>query len=235
MLISIILPCYNEKENIIALSEEINSRLSNYKHEIIIVDDNSPDGTFSLIKRAQLPYVKPFQRSTHPSLAKSIRHGIEKSSGSIIVIMDSDFNHKPEYLPILIENTKYFDCVSVSRFVYGGAMGNRFRHVSSWIFNIFTRIVTRTFVTDSLFGYIALNRSSLENIDFDKVFWGYGDYCIRLMYYLQKNESSILQIPGVLGTRLGGEGNNHLFKTLLQYTREVLKLVYINLNHKAKK
>src|SRR5690606_8627688 len=108
-----------------------------------------------------LPYVKPLLRTSNPSLALSIRHGIEHSTGNIIVVMDSDFNHRPEYLPILIENMKYYDCVSASRFVYGGDMGNRFRHISSWLFNIFTRIVTRTFITDSLFGYFSIRRDVL--------------------------------------------------------------------------
>jgi NDP-4-keto-2,6-dideoxyhexose 3-C-methyltransferase len=224
--ISVILPCYNEKENILALIAAIHAQLQDKSHEIVVVDDNSPDGTYALVKNAGLPYVKALKRETSPSLALSIRHGIEHSNGAFVVVMDSDFNHRPEYLPILVENLKYYDCVSVSRFVYGGDMGNRFRHICSWLFNIGTRILTRTFVTDSLFGYFAIHRHVLNQIDFDKVFWGYGDYCIRLMVYLQKRNSSILQIPGVLGQRLGGQGNSRLIRTLLQYSMEVIKLVF---------
>jgi dolichol-phosphate mannosyltransferase len=224
--ISVILPCYNEKENILVLVEAIHKQLSHTSHEIIVVDDNSPDGTYDLVKDAQLSYVVALVRKSDPSFAKSIRHGIENARGNIIVVMDSDFNHKPEYLPILIENLKYYDCVSVSRFVYGGSMGNRFRHICSWLFNLFTRVLTRTFVTDSLFGYYAIRRDILYKIDFNKIFWGFGDYCIRLMYYLQKNRISILQVPGVLGQRLGGQGNTRMVKTLLQYTIEVIKLVF---------
>jgi dolichol-phosphate mannosyltransferase len=232
--VSVILPCYNEKENILVLCKAINTELNEYTHELLVVDDNSPDGTFDMVSNSSLSYIKAFQRKKNPSLAESIRHGIEKSNGSIIVVMDSDFNHRPEYLPVLIENIKYYDCVSVSRFVYGGSMGSKFRHISSWIFNIFTRVLTRTFITDSLFGYFAIKREELVKIDFDKVFWGYGDYCIRLMYYLQKNNTSVLQIPGVLGERLGGKGNTRLIKTLLIYTNEVLKLAFLTDNKQKK-
>ncbi len=224
--VSVVLPCYNEKENILELIKAIHVYLKEYYYEIIVVDDNSPDGTFDLVRKSGLPYVKSFQRKQDPSLAKSIRYGIENSTGAIIIVMDSDFNHKPEYLSIMVDNIKYYDCVSASRLVYGGDMRNRFRHICSWLFNIFSRILTRTFVTDSLFGYFAIKRSVLDQIDFEKVFWGYGDYCIRLMYYLQKNKVSILQIPVVLGDRLGGQGNTQMFGTLLQYIKEVFKLVY---------
>ena len=230
--VSVILPCFNESASILRLLESIRETLKEYSYEIIVVDDDSPDGTFDLVRNSQIAGVRSFKREHDPSLAKSIRFGIEQSNGSIIVVMDSDFNHRTDALPILVENTRYFDCVSASRFVYGGDMGNRFRHISSWIFNIFTRIVTRTFVTDSLFGYFAINRNVLERVDFDKVFWGYGDYCIRLMYYLQKDGASILQIPGVLGQRIGGQGNTRMVKTLLQYTVEVGKLVVISFRDK---
>lgn len=226
--VSIILPCFNERDGILVLVKAIHEQVEKYNHEIILVDDDSPDGTFDLVVDAGLPYVRAYKRTGDPSLGKSIRHGIEQSTGSIVIVMDSDFNHLPDVLPIMIENTKFYDCVSASRFVYGGDMRNRFRHISSWLFNIFTRIVTRTFVTDSLFGYFAINRDVLAKIDFDKVFWGYGDYCIRLMYYLQKNRASILQIPGVLGERIGGQGNQRMLKTLMQYTSEVVKLVFSN-------
>ena len=227
--VSIILPCFNERDSILELAKAIHEQVEAYNHEIIVVDDDSPDGTFDLVAEAGLSYLKAFKRTSDPSLAKSIRFGIEQSTGSIVVVMDSDFNHLPNVLPIMIENTKYYDCVSASRFVYGGDMRNQIRHISSWLFNIFTRIVTRTFVTDSLFGYFAINREVLTKVDFDKVFWGYGDYCIRLMYYLQKNRATILQIPGVLGERLGGHGNQRMLKTLMQYISEVIKLVLTNI------
>jgi dolichol-phosphate mannosyltransferase len=223
--VSVIVPCYNESESILSLIDSIHQQLLHTNHEIIVVDDNSPDGTYSLVKNTQHTYLRAFLRTDDRSLGKSIRFGIENALGAAIVVMDSDGNHKPESLPILLENLKYYDCVSASRFVYGGSMGNRFRHISSWLFNVFTRIVTRTYVTDSLFGYYSIRRDVLKELDFDKIYWGFGDYCIRFMYYMQKNNATILQIPGVLGQRIGGQGNTRMIKTLLQYAMEVIKLI----------
>ena len=65
----------------------------------------------------------------------------------------------------------------------------------------------------------------MEKIDYDHVFWGYGDYCIRLMYYLQENRENILQFPAVNGHRMAGEGNSRFLKVFYQYMRETIRLV----------
>lgn len=226
--VSVILPCFNEASNILPLIESIHENLSQWIHEIIIVDDNSPDATYDVVKNNITDYIKIYKRIKDPSLAKSIRYGLEKARGDYIVIMDSDFNHQPNEIPLMLANLKYFDCVTGSRFVYGGKMTSRFRHLASWIFNIFIRILTRKSITDNLYGFIAIKRDVLNKIEFDRVFWGYGDYCIRLMYYLQCNRASILQVPSVLGKRRGGQGNSALVKTFTQYLKATVRLAINN-------
>jgi len=223
-MISVILPCYNEKENISALVLEINKILESDSHEIIIVDDNSPDGTYAYARALNLPFLKVLLNKGNASLGSSILVGIKQASGEHLIIMDSDFNHRPEDIPIFLANLKYFDCVSASRFVYGGRMGSKLRYLCSWIFNIFSRIITRTMVTDSLFGFIAVRKEILSQLPLESIFYGYGDYCIRLMYYLQKNSYSILQIPGILGSRRAGKGNTKLIRTFVKYLKAVLIL-----------
>lgn len=226
--VSVILPCYNERGNIIALIEAIHQELLFCEHEIIVVDDNSPDGTFDLVKNKNYDFVKVILRTVDNGFAKSIRKGIEDASGNLFVIMDSDFNHQPRYLHQLVVNLEFYDSVYGSRFVYGGGMNSFWRNAFSWIFNLFVRIVTFKYVTDSLYGYVAIRREVIEKLDYDKIFWGKGDYCIRMTYYLQKQKSSILQIPALNGERLAGRGNKNFFKTLLLYTKETLKLVFLN-------
>lgn len=223
---SIILPCYNEKENLKALIPQIHQYVPKDSTEIVIVDDSSADGTVQYFEAIISKNVKIVDRSgKQRSLGASIKDGIQNSEGEIIIIMDSDFNHRPSDLPILIENMKFFDCVVASRFVYGGTMGSRFRHISSWGFNIVTRILTNTRITDSLFGYISIKRKLINTIKLEDVFYGYGDYCIRLLYYLQKQRVTILQIPGVLGDRLYGTQNKKLFSTLVKYLIAVFQLI----------
>lgn len=223
--ISVILPTYNEKGNIVSLIDAVHKELANYNHEIVVVDDNSPDGTYETVKEQNLPYVRALLRTDDASLAKSICCGLENGDGEIFVIMDSDYNHKPQYLPFMVDSMKYYDCAVASRFLYGGMMDSRVRHYLSWLFNIFVRILTKGMITDSLYGYIAIKRKVVEKLDYNKIFWGYGDYCIRLLYYLQKQGVNIIQFPAVNGKRMKGTGNRAFVKLFYQYFTEVLKLV----------
>ena len=229
--ISVILPCYNEKENILKLVPVIHEVLSKYNHEILVVDDNSPDGTYQELKKMNYAYVVPILRETDRGFAKSIRCGIEKASGEILVVMDSDFNHQPRYLPVLIDNIKYFDCVIASRFVYFPVEKHYslFRIITSWMYNLFIRIILRSGVTENLFGFFSIRKEVVYKLDFDKIFFGFGDYFIRLLFYLQKDNRSILQIPAIFGQRNAGTGNKNLMRRIFRYTKETFILRFKNL------
>jgi len=224
--ISVILPTFNEQDNIVFLVKAVHKKLEAYEHEILIIDDNSPDGTYQAVINENFPYVRAVLREKDPGLANSIRCGLEKAGGNIIVFMDSDFNHQPKYLPFMIQALSHYDCVSASRFLYGGMMDSRLRHILSWLFNVFVRMMTGGLITDSLYGYMAIRKEMLDKLNYDDIFWGYGDYCIRLMLYLQRLNATILQIPAVNGKRRGGVGNSRFFKVFRQYFTEVVKLTY---------
>lgn len=225
-MISVVLPAYNERENVPRLIAAIHDVLASRDHEILLVDDDSPDGTAQIVKGMKLPYVHIVTRTGPRGFAASIFDGIIAARGEILIVMDSDFNHQPQYLPFMIDGLKYYDCVSASRFLYGGEMEGWLRFKASWVFNIFTRLLTGGQVTDSLYGFFAIRRDILARCPQDRIFWGYGDYCIRLMFFLQKMKASILQFPAVNGRRLGGQANSRLLRVLIQYTREVLRLVW---------
>lgn len=222
--VSVILPTYNEKGNIIPLVEEIACQLTGIDHEIIVVDDNSPDGTYQAVAGAGLPDVKAVLRTTDRGLARSIRCGIEKARGEVLIVMDSDFNHQPKYIPGLLNGLSRCDCVSASRYVDGGKMDSRFRHFASGVFNGFVNLATGGKVKDNLYGLFAIKKSVLSGLDFDKIFIGYGDYYIRLLYVLQRRGVIIHEIPAVNGKRREGAGNRDLLKAFFQYTHTVLQL-----------
>src|SRR5687767_13316932 len=96
--VSIVLPTYNEKETITVLVKAIHDAIPGYEHEIIVVDDNSPDGTYQAVVDMQQPYARGILRTKDRGFANSIRCGLENASGDILIIMDSDFNHQPKYL-----------------------------------------------------------------------------------------------------------------------------------------
>ncbi len=223
--VSVVLPSYNEKLNLLELIPEIQKNLSDYKFEIIVVDDNSSDGCVVALKELNIPNLKVIQRFTDRGFAKSIRTGIDQSMGQKVLIMDSDFNHRPEYLPFMIESLKFYPCVMGSRFLYGGGMETKTRLMLSWFFNLFVRITTKHWVTDNLYGLIAIRREALLSLNFDKIFWGYGDYAIRLLYYLQKMKTPILQFPSLNGTRRHGEGQKRFFQVFAKYTLAVVNLL----------
>lgn len=229
MKVSIILPTYNELDSINHLIREILQVLEpeNYEFEIIIVDDMSPDGTYREIVRefSGNSRVIPLLRENEKGLATAIWHGISNSKGEIIVIMDTDFNHPPSLIPLLVKITDYFDIAVGSRYVIGGGMEtSRFRFLGSKLFNKFIHYLLSVKTTDNLSGFFAFNKKILDGIDANSIFYGYGDYFIRFLYVMQKQKRFILEIPVVYKDRKGGLSKTNLKNELFHYTRTVLKI-----------
>lgn len=228
MDVSIILPTYNEKGNIIKLIDAILEHLApmNIEKEIIVVDDNSPDGTGQLVREhfGENADVKLFVRTEEKGLATAIRYGLEKSSGDIIAVMDTDFNHDPKMLPRMIKFLEYYDIVVGSRFTSGGAMYDRFRYLSSYFFNFLIRITLLTRLQDNLSGFFAIRRGFLFALDFNRIFLGYGDYFFRLLFYAEKSAATILDVPVVYLKRQSGKRKRSSFSVLLQYTIALIKV-----------
>ncbi|HEY3323058.1 MAG TPA: glycosyltransferase [Planctomycetota bacterium] len=226
--VTVILPTYNERGNIVALIEAIRSALEGHDLEVLVVDDNSPDGTAELVRETfkDRQSVKLVVRTEDKGFAKSIRRGLEDATGDVLVVMDTDFNHQPKYLPFMVESMKHYDMVMGSRFLYGGLMEPRSRHLLSWVFNVYVRVVTGGQITDNLYGFFAVHRRVMGGVNYDRVFFGYGDYFIRLLYYLQHQKIHILQFPAVNGRRLAGQGNSRFLKVFLKYSWATLGLSF---------
>src|SRR3989344_7640290 len=126
-MISVILPTYNEKGNIVKL---INSILSNVKNcEIMVVDDNSPDLTWKDVQKIKKKNVKLIRRIKEKGLASAISRGIEESKGNVIVWMDCDLSHPPSLIPELVKKLNKYDIAVASRYVNGGADKRKFIRV----------------------------------------------------------------------------------------------------------
>ena len=218
--LSIILPTYNEKKNILILVNKIIKLLKNYpKKEIIIVDDSSPDNTYSIVKKKfkKNKFVKIFLRRKEFSLGRSIGYGINKSKGRLIIVMDTDLTHNPNLIKKLIHFSKNYDLISGSRYVKGGAMYSFFHYICSLIFNIFLTFFLDTKMKDNLGGYYCVKRKVLKKIIFKKIFYGYGEYYFRLLFYLRKNGARMLEIPSYYQERYDGESKSNFFKLLFKY------------------
>lgn len=227
MKASIILPTYNEKDNIIELIAAIFKALGRTTDfEVVVVDDNSPDGTAAAVRAVFYhdPRVVLHVRTQERGLASAIRYGAEHSSGEILVFMDTDFNHDPVILPQMIAFLEHYDIIIGSRFVMAGGMEDKFRQFSSLIYNYAIRLLFGTPVHDNLSGFFSIYRDKLFSMDLDQIYYGYGDYFIRLLMVANKRGYNMLEIPVFYRLRLHGHSKTQFLSIFTQYTRALLGL-----------
>ena len=227
MKASIILPTYKERDNIVELIEAIFKALACVLNfEVVVVDDNSPDGTAEVVKQRfdGDPRVKLMVRTEERGLATAIRYGIEHSEGEILVFMDTDFNHDPVLLPQMIKFLEYYDIIIGSRFVMAGGMEDRFRQFSSLIYNYGIRLLFHTPVHDNLSGFFSIYRDKLLSMDLDQIYYGYGDYFIRLLMVAHNRGYHMLEVPVFYRLRMHGHSKTQFFSTPMKYTLALLAL-----------
>ena len=227
--ISIVLPTYNEAGHIVELIREILSVAEEreLESEIILVDDNSPDGTAKVVQEffKNDPRIKICVREKERGLASAIKFGIEKATKENLVFMDSDFNHDPRVIPMLLHQLENFNIAVGSRFVAGGGMkGSQFRYWGSYFFNTFVKIVLQIKTNDNLSGFFATPKKVIENFNSEEIFKGYGDYFIRLLYEAGRRNLSIIEIPVVYQERHSGKSKTNFLLHLWRYIKTVVKL-----------
>lgn len=227
MKTSIILPTYNERDNIIDLILAILDCIGpdGLDYEIVVVDDSSPDGTAMAVHEsfADNPRIRALVR-TERGLATAISHGIHNSSGEIIVVMDTDFNHDPKMISQMVKFLEYYDIIIGSRFVMAGGMEDKTRYHLSFLYNLFIRLLFRTQVQDNLSGFFSIHREKLMEMDVDRIFYGYGDYFIRLLITAWRKNLKMLEVPVFYRLRLHGHSKTQAVKVFSQYTRSVIRL-----------
>jgi dolichol-phosphate mannosyltransferase len=227
MKVSIVLPTFNESGNIINLIHAIKLHVpERWKREIIVADDNSPDGTAKLVEDTFPgdPEVKVIVRTSDRGLARSIRTGVEAATGDQIVVMDTDFTHDPGEIPKLLHVAEVFDIVSGSRFCAGGSMQDTQHYLASLFYNWFMRIVLRTQVQDNLGGYFTIKTEKLRCLPAGEIFFGYGDYFFRLLHFAQQQGMTVVEIPACYRARRAGRSKSNFIKMLWGYTGAMLRL-----------
>lgn len=226
--ISVVLPTFNEKNNILALIKQISNVLGKIKYsfEIIVVDDNSPDGTGYLCKKIKSKKVKVFIRKNEKGFASAIMYGLKKSKGKFIIVMDTDFSHDPKLIPTMLKLMPKYDIVIGSRYVVRGGGENKLRYFLSKLYNIFLHYMVNIDIKDSLFGYFCIRKSFLikNNLINSEIFYGFGDYFIRLAYYIKKYNGKFLEIPAFYKDRTYGKSKSNLTNMLITYTKTAIDL-----------
>src|SRR3989344_1079297 len=234
MKISIILPTYNEVENIADLIRAIDSVVKDEK-EMIVVDDNSPDGTSaavrSLIETGEIKNIRLITRTKDRGLTNSLKEGIRNARGDIVVWMDCDFSMPPEIIPKLIARIdEGYDAAIGSRFVKGGSFkketsGTRDSWVAvvlSRLMNLFIRVTLCMSLKDYTSGFIAIKHGILKRFELRG---DYGEYFIDLMFRVQLSKYRIIEIPYTCLPRRKGESKTG--SNMRDYLRRGIKYVIV--------
>lgn len=207
--ISIILPTYNEVGNIETLIDRTLAALDDYPGgvEVVVVDDNSPDGTWRLVaeKAAQDERVRLVHRTTEKGLTSAISRGIREARGQWVGWMDCDLSMPPEKWPELADALAQGAGMAVgSRYVPGGA-----DVAHSWTGRTFSRIINGWAglvldwtIKDYTSGFILGRKEIFERIDLRG---DYGEYCIDLLYRVKKAGYTIRELPYHCVPREAGE------------------------------
>lgn len=224
--VSIVVPTYNEKENIPELLKKIESVVGlNHVYEVIVVDDSSPDGTYDKTREMSEKYlVKAIKRENGKGLATAVLRGVEESSSDTIVVMDAQ--HPPEKIPELVsEIDKGKDIAIGSRFVEGGSVGDfgLFRNIISRGADLLARTVFEDVrnVKDIQSGFFAFKKNILNNSkDFNPV-----GYKILLELLVMGNHGEVSEVGYEFGERKSGESKLGIV-SILDYLQHLWSLAW---------
>ena len=207
----VIIPTYNEKENIERIIRKVFSLDGGY--EILIIDDGSPDGTAAIVKSLQKEFpdrLNLIERAGKLGLGTAYITGFKWALGhgyDYIFEMDADFSHDPDDLPRLLEACKEGEGVAIgSRYSEGISVVNWpiGRIIMSYYASVYVRTVLRMKVFDCTAGYKCYSRRVLEAIDLDKVeMKGYG-FQIEMKYTAWKLGFPIREVPVIFVNRKAG-------------------------------
>ena len=228
--ISIIIPTYNESQNIINILKSIGSNLpKNLYTEAIVVDDNSPDGTGKLvedylknIKKIADYTIEIIHRKAKEGLGSAILKGIQQAKGDTIVVMDCDFSHPPHIIPKLIESIKkyHYDIVVASRYIKGGK-------IQGWSLKRKTMSKFATLIAkkglgidtkDPMSGFFAFKRNIIKGLNIDAI-----GYKFLLEILVKTRDVTIKEIPYTFQNREFGSSKLSI-RTIFDYYRSVWKL-----------
>jgi dolichol-phosphate mannosyltransferase len=203
--ISVIIPTYNEKDNVLPLIETLHSVLSGYNYEVVFVDDNSRDGTIALVESLSKKYpVKIIVRKDVKGLATAVVEGFKHAGGQLFIVMDADLQHPPELIPNLLQALNNgADIAIASRYVTGGGMQNwsTTRKIISKGAIILSHILlpASRAVKDITSGFFAVKREVVEGAQLKPTGWK----ILLEILYMGKYQK-VVEVPFVFALRTKG-------------------------------
>ncbi|MBT4349495.1 polyprenol monophosphomannose synthase [bacterium] len=208
----ILLPTYNERENVEIIIKEIFALLPNI--HILVIDDNSPDKTAEVVKNLmkQYPNLDILERQEKQGLGAAYKDAITKSIRDkdiySIITMDADGSHATEYLPVMLINIKEYDLIIGSRYVKGGGVEDWefFRKKLSSFGNLYAKFWTGLKINDLTAGFVCVRREILEKINFDHISSSGYAYQIEFKFMCAYTLGArVKEIPIIFKSRRQGE------------------------------
>jgi dolichol-phosphate mannosyltransferase len=210
MKVVCVIPTYNEKDNILRLVGQLRELYPEL--HALVVDDNSPDGTGTIVERMKNAQLDVLHRQNKEGLGKAYLAGFNKAlndGADIVIQMDADLSHDPVYIRNMLTAIEECDVVIGSRYINGISIVNWpiSRLFLSWFGNVYARLATGIKISDLTGGYKCMRRSALEAIDFRKIrTLGYG-FQIEMNYAFFQCGKTISEVPIIFYERTRGKSN----------------------------
>lgn len=200
----VVIPTYNEADNIVNLARELWG-LGQPDLSILVVDDNSPDGTADITEKLaeeNANRIHVLRRPDKMGLGTAYKDGFRwalNAGAEAIVQMDADFSHSPTYIPQMLSQLSEADVVVGSRYVKGGKLDERWsfgRYLLSWWANtIYTRLILHTHTLDTTAGFKAWRRDTLLGLDLERIHSNGYDFQVEMAYVTEKLGYKVAEIP----------------------------------------
>jgi dolichol-phosphate mannosyltransferase len=225
--ILIIIPTFNESENIGKLLPEVLDK--DERVDILIVDDNSPDGTADIVKSMiqSEPRIHIIEREGKLGLGTAYVAGFKyalENDYDAVMEMDADFSHDPKEIPNFIRQMDKYDFIQGSRYIQGVNVINWPMHrlLLSYFANYYIRIITGMPVRDGTGGYRLIKREVLESIDLSKIKSNGYSFQVELIFKAYKKKFKIKEIPIIFMDRV--QGKSKMSKKII---REAIFMVWV--------
>jgi dolichol-phosphate mannosyltransferase len=199
----VVMPTYNEADNLVQIVAELMT-LDLEGLEILIIDDNSPDGTGEIADELAAQYAERVQvihrqgkMGLGTAYVTGFHHALE-SGADYVVQMDADFSHSPSYIPAFLQAMKHCDLVIGSRYVAEGGVDERWspwRRFLSWGGNAYARLVTGLRIHDATGGFRCFREEALRALDLDRISSEGYAFQIEVAYACQKTGLRLCEIP----------------------------------------
>ena len=229
----IIIPTYNEASNIEKIIAKINTVLDSYRFSILVIDDNSSDGTKDILDNLKYKYhnFHVLNRKEKLGLASAYIEGFQfglKNGYDYLIQMDADFSHNPEYLPVIIQKLTDYDVVIGSRNIKGGSVvGWGFlRNLISKGGSIYSKLILSCPIDDLTGGFNGWRSDIINNVLSKKIISKGYSFQIEMKYRAYKNNASILEIPIKFVNRKFGKSKMNK-KIFLEALINILKFRFI--------